>query len=75
MTSRLLKTISQIWNEHATESYWPSVSVLAEFFHIGWVCDRYDAGWYGHTDTILMELINKTEYNPRVRDFSWYKSG
>ena len=26
------------------ESYWLSFSVLAEFFHIGRVCNQYDAG-------------------------------
>ena len=41
-------------NSANTGSYWPSFSVLVEFFHIGWVCDRYDARWFGHTDTILM---------------------
>ena len=36
------------------QPYWPSFSVLAEFFHIGRVCGQYDAGWFGHTDTILL---------------------
>ena len=48
------------------ESYWPSFSVLAEFFHIGRVCSRYDAGWFVHTDTLLMYLINNTLYRQRI---------
>ena len=50
-------------------SYWPSFSVLAEFFLywpslfcIGRVCHQYDASRFCDTNAILMRLINNESY-------------